>query len=53
MLTTPKSVERARENFDIAPLPDQAFEAITRIEVRQRYNTVVETGAPGFIPRGR
>jgi alcohol dehydrogenase (NADP+) len=53
MLTTPKSVERARENFDIAPLPDQAFEAITRIEVRQRYNTVVETGAPGFSPRGR
>jgi alcohol dehydrogenase (NADP+) len=53
MLTTPKSVERARENFDIAPLPDQAFEAITRIEVRQRYNRVVETGAPGFIPRGR
>ena len=53
MLTTPKSVERARENFDIAPLPDQAFGAITRIEVRQRYNTVVETGAPGFSPRGR
>jgi alcohol dehydrogenase (NADP+) len=53
MLTTPKSAERARENLAIAPLPGDAFEAINRIEVRQRYNTVVETGAPGFIPRGR
>jgi alcohol dehydrogenase (NADP+) len=53
MLTTPKSADRARENFDIAPLPQDAFEAIDRIETRQRYNTVVETGAPGFIPRGR
>jgi alcohol dehydrogenase (NADP+) len=52
MLTTPKSAERARENFDIEALPDDAFEEINRIEVRQRYNTVVETGAPGFIPRG-
>jgi alcohol dehydrogenase (NADP+) len=53
MLTTPKSADRARENFDIAPLPDDAFEQINQIKPRQRYNTVVETGAPGFIPRGR
>jgi alcohol dehydrogenase (NADP+) len=53
MLTTPKSVERARENFNIAALPDDAFEEINQIETRQRYNTVVETGAPGFIARGR
>jgi alcohol dehydrogenase (NADP+) len=53
MLTTPKSAARARENFNIAVLPDDAFEEINRIETRQRYNTVVETGAPGFIPRGR
>jgi alcohol dehydrogenase (NADP+) len=53
MLTTPKSAERARENFDIAALPDDAFEEINGIKTRQRYNTVVETGAPGFIPRGR
>ncbi len=53
MLTTPKSAARAHENFDIAPLPDDAFEAISQIPTRQRYNTVVETGAPGFIPRGR
>jgi alcohol dehydrogenase (NADP+) len=53
MLTTPKSVERARENLNIAALPDDAFEEINQIETRQWYNTVVETGAPGFIARGR
>jgi alcohol dehydrogenase (NADP+) len=53
MLTTPKSAERARENFNIAALPEDAFEEINQIKTRQRYNTVVETGAPGFIPRGR
>jgi alcohol dehydrogenase (NADP+) len=53
MLTTPQSVERARKNFNIAALPDDAFEEINQIETRQRYNTVVETGAPGFIARGR
>jgi alcohol dehydrogenase (NADP+) len=53
MLTTAKSADRAREIFDITPLPDDAFEQINQIKPRQRYNTVVETGAPGFIPRGR
>jgi alcohol dehydrogenase (NADP+) len=53
MLTTPKSPGRARENFNITALPDEAFEAINEIKTRQRYNTVVETGAPGFIARGR
>jgi aldehyde reductase len=52
MLTTPKSPGRAQENFNITALPDDAFEAINQIKTRQRYNTVVETGAPGFIPRG-
>jgi aldehyde reductase len=52
MLTTPKSPDRARENLDIASLPAEAFEAINGIETRQRFNGVVETGSPGFIPRG-
>ncbi|SDG91067.1 Aldo/keto reductase [Dyadobacter soli] len=51
LLTTPKTVERARENFDISLLPDDAFEAITRIQTRQRFNNVVNTGVPGFIAR--
>ena len=53
MLTTPKSTARAKENFDIAPLPDNAFAEISAIQTRQRLNRVVETGSPGFIPSGR
>ncbi|SEJ39454.1 Aldo/keto reductase [Dyadobacter sp. SG02] len=51
LLTTPKTMERARENFDISPLPEDAFEAINRIKSRQRFNNVVNTGVPGFIAR--
>jgi alcohol dehydrogenase (NADP+) len=50
-LTTPKTTARARENFDISALPIEAFDEINRIETRQRYNEVVKTGSPGFIPR--
>jgi hypothetical protein len=42
----------ARENFDISPLPQDALDEINRIQTRQRLNTVVKTGIPGFIPRG-
>jgi diketogulonate reductase-like aldo/keto reductase len=51
LLTTPKTAARARENFDISALPADAFDEINRIETRQRYNEVVKTGSPGFIPR--
>jgi aldehyde reductase len=51
VLTTPKSAERARENFDIARLPQDAFDEINRITTRQRLNPVVTTGVPGFIPQ--
>jgi alcohol dehydrogenase (NADP+) len=53
LLTTPTTAARARENFDIAPLADDAFAQIDAIQTRQRYNHVVETGSPGFIPQGR
>jgi aldehyde reductase len=53
VLTTPKSAARARENFDISRLPEDALDEINRIQVRQRLNTVVNTGIPGFIPQGR
>ena len=52
LLTTPKSSARAKENFDISPLPEDAFDEINRIQTRQRLNQVVTTGVPGFIPRG-
>jgi alcohol dehydrogenase (NADP+) len=51
LLTTPKSAERARENFDISALPEDALDEINRIQTRQRLNDVVNTGSPGFIPR--
>ena len=51
LLTTPKTAERARENFNISALPEDAFDEISRIQTRQRLNNVVNTGTPGFIPR--
>jgi aldehyde reductase len=53
LLTTPKSAARARENFDISALPEDALNEINRIQTRQRLNEVVKTGVPGFIAQGR
>ena len=53
LLTTPRTAARARENFDIATLPEDALDEINRIQTRQRLNEVVKTGIPGFIPKGR
>ena len=53
LLTTPRNAAHARENFDISSLPEDAFDAINRIQTRQRLNDVVKTGSPGFIPQGR
>jgi len=52
LLTTPKSAARARENFDISPLPEDALREINGIQTRQRLNPVVSTGIPGFIKKG-
>src|ERR1700733_15271288 len=51
LLTTPRTAARARENFDISPLPQDALDEINRIQTRQRLNDVVNTGSPGLIPR--
>ena len=51
LLTTPKSTARARENYDVSALPQDAFDEIDGIQTRQRFNEVVKTGSPGFIPR--
>ena len=53
LLTTAKTAARARENFDVSPLPEDAFNEINRIQTRQRLNDVVRTGSPGFIPPSR
>ena len=52
VLTTTRTASRAKENFDISSLPEDALEEINRIEIRQRLNPVVKTGVPGFIARG-
>lgn len=51
VLTTPRTADRARENFDVSLLPEDAFNEINRIQTRQRLNPVVQTGIPGFIPK--
>jgi alcohol dehydrogenase (NADP+) len=53
LLVTSKTAARIRENFNIAALPEDAFDEINRIQTRRRLNDVVNTGSPGFIPQGR
>jgi diketogulonate reductase-like aldo/keto reductase len=51
-LTTSTKPQRIRENFDISALPENAMQEIRdRITTNVRFNGVVETGVPGFIPR--
>jgi diketogulonate reductase-like aldo/keto reductase len=51
-LTSSKTPSRIRENFDVSALPEDAVREITEgITTRVRFNPVVKTGVPGFIPR--
>src|SRR4051812_19359711 len=53
LLTTSKTPSRIKENFDISTLPEEAVREISEgVKLRVRFNAVVETGVPGFIPRG-
>ncbi|MGY0569894.1 aldo/keto reductase [Bradyrhizobium sp. RDM12] len=53
-LTTSTKPQRIRESFDISTLPKNAMQEIRdRITTNIRFNSVVETGVPGFIPRVR
>ncbi len=53
LLVTTRTAARVKENFDVSALPRDAFDEINRIQIRRRLNDVVNTGSPGFIPRGR
>src|SRR5882724_7096639 len=54
LLTTSKTPNRIRENFDVSTIPEDAMREINEgIKLRMRFNPVVETGVPGFIPRGK
>jgi diketogulonate reductase-like aldo/keto reductase len=51
-LTTSKTPSRIQENFQVSTLPEDAMQEISDgIKSRVRFNAVVETGVPGFIPR--
>jgi len=51
-LTTSIKPQRILESFDISTLPEDAMQEIReRIKTNIRFNSVVETGVPGFIPR--
>jgi diketogulonate reductase-like aldo/keto reductase len=51
-LTTSTKPHRIQENFEISALPEDAMQEIREgISTNIRFNTVVETGVPGFIPR--
>jgi diketogulonate reductase-like aldo/keto reductase len=51
-LTTSTKAERIQENYEIAALPDEAMREIRdNISTAIRFNSVVHTGVPGFIPR--
>ena len=52
LLTTSKTPSRIRENLDVSTLPEDAMREINEgITLRTRFNSVVKTGEPGFIPR--
>jgi diketogulonate reductase-like aldo/keto reductase len=54
LLTTATTSARIKENFDISTLPEDAMREIREgIQSRIRFNPVVETGVPGFIPRAK
>jgi diketogulonate reductase-like aldo/keto reductase len=53
-LTTSTKPQRIQESFDISRLPEEAMREIRElITTNVRFNAVVETGVPGFIPRAR
>jgi diketogulonate reductase-like aldo/keto reductase len=54
LLTTSTTPRRIQENFDVSTLPEAAMQEIRdTVRTRVRFNIVVETGVPGFIPKGR
>lgn len=53
-LTTSTNPQRIQANFDITTLPEDAMQEMgDRITTNVRFNSVVRTGVPGFIPATR
>jgi diketogulonate reductase-like aldo/keto reductase len=53
-LTTSTKPQRIKESFDLSILPQDAMREIREhISTNVRFNSVVQTGVPGFIPRSK
>jgi hypothetical protein len=52
-LTTSVTPSRIQENFELSTIPEDAMREIRGITTSVRFNAVVETGVPGFIPRAK
>lgn len=53
-LTTSTKPDRIRQSVDISALPEDAMSQIRdHITTNVRFNSLVQTGVPGFIPRAR
>lgn len=51
-LTTSKNPGHIKESFEVSAIPENALREINEnITTEYRFNPVVETGVPGFIPR--
>src|SRR5579859_7762651 len=54
LLTTATTSARIKENFEVSTLPDDAMREIREgITSQIRFNAVVNSGVPGFIPRAK
>jgi diketogulonate reductase-like aldo/keto reductase len=54
LLTTSTNPSQIQENFDVSTLPEDVMREIREgITSQIRFNAVVETGVPGFIPRAK
>ena len=54
LLTTSVRPSLIQENFELSTIPEDAMQEIRDgVATRVRFNTVVGTGVPGFIPRAR
>jgi diketogulonate reductase-like aldo/keto reductase len=54
LLTTSVKPSRLRENFELSTLPEDAMQELRDgVATKIRFNSVVQTGVPGFIPRDR
>ena len=52
LLTTSKNPSRIKESFEVSAIPESALREIhEEIRTEHRFNPVVDTGVPGFIPR--